>query len=160
MDNTGIMSGKGGSYLANNKMVNSESGAIMGSIDVCSANFMNVGGARIDSTNMTFCGARIFSDIFLTASIKKEHVILSLLNSENKDFKQYQIERSDDGITFETVASLSGSEVAKEAGVAFRYTDEHKVANNKVFYRMKVTNDDGSEKLLPAVEVGTIVATR
>lgn len=160
MDNTGIVTGKGGSLIANNKLVNSESGAIMGSIDICSANFMNVGGARIDSTNMSFCGARIFNDVFLTASIKKEHVILSLLNSENKDFQKYHIERSQDGVNFETVASLNGPDAAKEAGVAFRYTDDHRVTDSKVFYRMKVTNTDGSEKVLPAVEVGTIVATR
>lgn len=158
LDNTGMLSGNGGHLIANEKLVNSATGAIVGNIDVCSANFMNVDGARIDSTNMSFCGHRIFNEIYLTASIKKEHVILSLLNSENQKFAKYEIERSNDGQQFETVASLDGAEV-NEPGMAFRYNDAHQ-STDKVFYRMKVTGNDGSERVLPAVEVGTMISAR
>lgn len=158
MDNTGTLSGNGGHLIANTKLVNSNTGAILGKIDICSANFMNVGGARIDSTYLSFCGNRIFSEIFLTASIKKDHVILSLLNSENKNFKNYEVEKSMDGITYETVAMLNDGD-REDMAAPFRYKDAS-IDGGKAYYRMKITRNDGSEKVLPAVVVGTVLAGR
>jgi len=111
LDNVGTISGNGGQLIANNRFVNSQQGQIQGNIDVCSANFMNVDGGSIDSTFVSFCGARIFSEVFLTASIRKDHVVLSLLNSENKNYQKYEIEKSDDGDIYTTIASVEGKNI-------------------------------------------------
>lgn len=153
LDNVGTISGNGGQMIANSKFVNSKSGQIQGNIDVCSANFMNVDGGSIDSTFVSFCGARIFSEVYLTACIRKEQVVLSLLNSENKKFNKYEIEKSEDGVNFTTIASVEGSSI-DDASQAFRYSDLELTASSKVFYRMTLTNNDGSVKMIPAVEIG------
>jgi hypothetical protein len=160
LDNVGNITGNGGQLMSNNRFVNSKEGFIQGNIDVCSANFMNVDGGRIDSTLVSFCGARIFSEVYLTASIRKENITLSLLNSENKKFKTYEIEKSTDGLNFTTIASVEGTSI-EDPSKAFRYQDNELSASNKVYYRMKLTGDDGSVKMLPAVEVGSsIIAGR
>jgi hypothetical protein len=153
LDNVGNISGNGGQLIANAKFVNSKSGQIQGNIDVCSANFMNVDGGSIDSTFVSFCGARIFSEVYLTASIRKEQVVLSLLNSENKKFQKYEIEKSVDGLTFTTIASVEGNNI-EDVSKAFRYSDTDLSASSKVTYRMTLTNEDGSVKMIPAVEIG------
>lgn len=154
LDNTGTITGNGGQLIANNKFVNSKEGQIQGNIDVCSASFMNVDGGHIDSTFVSFCGARIFSEVYLTASIRKDQVILSLLNSENKNFQKYEIEKSEDGENFTTIASVEGGSI-EDASKAFRYSDVDLTASSKVTYRMTLTSADGSVKLIPAVEVGS-----
>ncbi|MCR9067139.1 MAG: hypothetical protein NXI00_24450, partial [Cytophagales bacterium] len=58
---------------------------------------------------------------------------------------------------FELVASIEGAE--QEPGEAFRYLAD-KAETEKVYFRMKLTNNDGSEKVIPAVEVGTVLASR
>ncbi len=153
LDNVGSISGNGGQLIANAKFVNSKSGQIQGNIDVCSANFMNVDGGSIDSTFVSFCGARIFSEVYLTASIRKEQVVLSLLNSENKKFQKYEIEKSVDGLNFTTIASVEGNSI-EDLSKAFRYSDTDLSASSKVTYRMTLTSEDGSVKMIPAVEIG------
>ncbi len=153
LDNVGIITGNGGQLIANNRFVNSKDGYIQGNIDVCSANFMNVDGGSIDSTFVSFCGARIFGEVYLTASIRKDNVTLSLLNSENKPFQKYEIEKSADGQNFTTVASVEGSTI-EDPSKPFRYQDTELTASNKTYYRIKLTNNDGSVKTLPAVELG------
>lgn len=154
LDNVGNITGNGGQLIANAKFVNSKSGQIQGNIDVCSANFMNVDGGSIDSTFVSFCGARIFSEVYLTASIRKEQVVLSLLNSENKKFQKYEIEKSIDGSNFTTIASVEGNSI-EDLSKAFRYSDTDLSASGKVTYRMTLTSEDGSVKMIPAVEIGT-----
>lgn len=154
LDNVGLVSGNGGHLIANNRFVNSQGGQIQGNLDVCSANFMNVDGGRIDSTFVSFCGARIFSEVYLTASIRKEQVVLSLLNSENKKFQKYEIEKSENGVDFATIASVDGNSI-EDLSKAFRYSDVTLSASNQVYYRIKLTNDDGSVKMVPAVEIGS-----
>lgn len=154
LDNVGTITGNGGQMIANSKFVNSKTGQIQGNIDVCSANFMNVDGGRIDSTFVSFCGARIFSEVYLTASIRKEQVVLSLLNSENKKFEKYEIEKSEDGLNYTTIASVEGSSI-KDASQAFRYSDLDLTASSKVYYRMTLTSTDGTVKMIPAVEIGS-----
>jgi hypothetical protein len=153
LDNVGNITGSGGQLIANAKFVNSKSGQIQGNIDVCSANFMNVDGGSIDSTFVSFCGARIFSEVYLTASIRKEQVVLNLLNSENKKFQKYEIEKSEDGLNYTTIASVEGASI-EDVSKAFRYSDTDLSASNKVTYRMTLTSEDGSVKMIPAVEIG------
>ncbi len=160
LDNVGTITGTGGQLIANTKLVNSKGGLIQGNLDVCSASFLNVDGGSIDSTYVSFCGARIFSEVFLTASIRKDHVVVSLLNSENKSFQKYDIEKSEDGTSFTTVASIEGSSIT-DVTKAFRYQDTDLSASSNVYYRMKLTNNDGSVNTLPAVQLGSsIIAGR
>ncbi|MDX2001932.1 MAG: hypothetical protein SFW35_05855 [Chitinophagales bacterium] len=158
LDNVGTISGNGGTLIANNKLVNSQSGIIEGNIDVCSSNFMNVDGGTLDSTNISFCGNRIFNSVFLTASLKKESVQLNLLNSADKKFKEYRVERSKDGINFEEIASVKGKDITNDS-TAFRYTDNEVLNTNNLYYRIKLIEDDGDEKMIPAVQIGNIYAT-
>ncbi len=61
LDNTGLLTGKGGDISANGKFVNSRTGSIKGNLDVCSNNFLNVEGGTIDMETTTFCGNPIFN---------------------------------------------------------------------------------------------------
>lgn len=61
LDNTGLLTGKGGDISANGKFVNSRTGSINGNMNVCSGNFLNVEGATVDVESTTFCGNPILS---------------------------------------------------------------------------------------------------
>lgn len=61
LDNTGLLTGKGGDISANGRFVNSRTGSIKGNLDVCSNNFLNVEGGSVDTENTTFCGNPILS---------------------------------------------------------------------------------------------------
>lgn len=61
LDNTGLLTGKGGDVSANGKFVNSRTGSIKGNLDVCSNNFLNVEGGTVDMETTTFCGNPIFN---------------------------------------------------------------------------------------------------
>lgn len=159
LDNVGTITGNGGNLIANQKLVNSKTGQIVGNVDVCSSNFMNVDGGQLDSANISFCGHRIFNNVFLTASLKKESVVLNLLNSQNKQYKEYTIEKSNDGVSFKTVATIKGDEI-KDQTTAFRYTDNELASSNTLYYRMKLVDATGAESVIPAVEVGNIVASK
>jgi hypothetical protein len=60
VDNTGLLTGKGGKISATGKFVNSRTGSIDGNMDVCSNNFLNVEGGSINTQIITFCGNPIF----------------------------------------------------------------------------------------------------
>lgn len=60
LDNTGLLTGKGGDYAANGKFINSRTGSIDGNLDVCSNNFLNVEGGSVNVQTTTFCGNPIF----------------------------------------------------------------------------------------------------
>ena len=61
LDNTGLLTGKGGDISANGKFVNSRTGTIKGNLDVCSNNFLNVEGGTVEMETTTFCGNPIFN---------------------------------------------------------------------------------------------------
>ena len=157
-DNIGIITGQGGSLMANEKFVNSQTGMLKGSIDVCSNNLMNVDGGTIDSTHLSFCGHRIFHSVYLSADIRNDNIVISLRNSENKDYKKYQVERSVDGINYEPIATVA-KDKSDELSLPFKYEDGDVLKSNSLFYRLKVTNEDNSETLIPSVEVGNILST-
>jgi len=158
VDNIGLITGQGGSLMANKKFVNSQTGMLKGSIDVCSNNFMNVDGGTIDSTHLGFCGHRIFNTVYLSADIKRDNIVLSLRNSENKDYNKFQVERSVDGINYELIATVNKKQL-DDLSLPFKYEDEEVVKSNSVFYRLKVTGNDNIESFIPAVEVGNILST-
>ena len=157
-DNIGLITGKGGNLISNKKLVNSQTGVIKGGIDICSNNFMNVDGGTIDSTHLSFCGHRIFSNAYLSADVRKENIVISVKNTETKDYKNYQVERSVDGINYETIAVLGKKDIS-DLSLPFQYLDEEVVKSNSVFYRVKLTNEENIETFIPAVEVGNILST-
>lgn len=159
IDNTGLITGNGGNLMANKKFVNSQTGAIKGNIDVCSNRFMNVDGGSLDSTRISFCGHRIFSNVFLSANIQKERIVLSLNNVQNKDYQHYQVERSVDGINFETIGAITKEDLPDEEAATIKFEDPQVLNSNSVFYRMKVTTADNKETLIPPVEVGKALST-
>lgn len=158
VDNIGLITGNGGSMIANRKFVNSQTGMLKGNIDVCSNNFMNVDGGTIDSTRLSFCGQRIFSNVYLSADIRKGNIVLSLRNSQSKDYKKFHVERSVDGINYELVATVAKDKL-NDLPLPFRYLDDEAVKGNSVFYRLRIINGDDSETFIPAVEVGNIPST-
>lgn len=157
-DNIGLITGTGGNLISNKKLVNSQTGVIKGGIDICSNNFMNVDGGTIDSTHLSFCGHRIFSNVYLSADIRKENIMISVKNTESKDYKNYQVERSVDGINYETIAVLGKKDIS-DLTIPFQYLDEEVVKSTSVFYRVKLTDEENTEIFIPAVEVGNILST-
>lgn len=157
-DNIGLITGQGGSLISNKKLVNSQTGAIKGSIDVCSNQFMNVDGGTIDSTHLSYCGHRIFRSVYLTADVRTDNIRLSIRNAESSAYEKYQVERSVDGINFETIATVKKNEIS-DLSLPFQYLDDEVVKSNSVFYRVKVTDTENTETFIPAVEVGNILST-
>jgi len=159
LDNTGIISGKAGNIISNIRFVNTAPGRITGSIDICSNDFSNVGGGTLDSTSVSFCGNRIFSSMFLTASIGSESIQLKLNNSHTAGFAEYQIEKSIDGENFQTIAHLRSADVKNNNGLV-TYQDNSKINSNTIYYRMKLVDGKGTESFVPAVEIGSIHASK
>lgn len=158
-DNIGLITGTGGNLISNKKIVNSQTGVIRGGIDICTGNFMNVDGGTIDSTHLSFCGHRIFRNVYLSADVRKENIMLSVKNAQSKDYKKYQVERSVDGISYETIAEVNKNEM-QDLSLPFQYLDEEVVKGSSVFYRVRVTSEDNSEIFIAPVEVGNILSTQ
>jgi hypothetical protein len=155
LDNTGIITGSKGNIMANARLVNSAPGKITGTTDICSNDFSNVGGGTVDSVTVSFCGNRIFSSMFLTASVKAEGIQLNLNNCSKANYNEYRIEKSTDGENYTAVAFLRGVDVKNNEG-PFIYQDNASVSTSSVFYRMKLIDAKGTERFIPAVEIGSI----
>lgn len=158
-DNIGLITGTGGNLISNKKLVNSQTGIIRGSIDICSTKFMNVDGGTIDSTHLSFCGHRIFRNIYLNADVRRENIILSVKNAESKDYKKYKVERSIDGISYEMIAEINRKDIT-DLSLPFQYLDEEVVKGSSVFYRVRVTDEENNEIFIAPVEVGNILSTK
>lgn len=156
-DNTGVLTGKSGQTMVNKRMVNSETGRISGTIDVCSNDFSNVGGARIDSLGVSFCGNKIFNATYLTASVKKDAIQINLNNSTATNVAEYEIEKSTDGSNYTKIASIKAAEIANNA-LPVNFSDNSPVNGNTVFYRMKLVHTNGNTSFVPAVEVGNVTS--
>jgi hypothetical protein len=128
---------------------------ISGSIDVCSNDFSNVGGARIDSLGVSFCGNKIFSATYLTASIKKDAIQINLNNSTATNVVEYEIEKSTDGNNYKKIASIKASEITS-SNQSVNFSDNSPINGSTVFYRMKLVDSEGKTKFVPAVEVGNV----
>ncbi|MDZ4846074.1 MAG: hypothetical protein SH857_11055 [Chitinophagales bacterium] len=158
-DNIGLITGQGGNLISNKKLVNSQTGVIKGGIDICSNSFMNVDGGTIDSTNLSFCGHRIFRNVYLSADVRKENIMISVKNAETKGYKDFQVERSVDGVNYETIAVIGKKDIS-DLSIPFQYLDEEVVKSNSVFYRVKLTNEENIETFIPPVEVGNILTSK
>ncbi len=158
VDNIGLITGNGGSLMANKKLVNSQTGSIRGNIDVCSANFLNVDGAMIDSTRLSFCGHRIFKQVYLSADIKSDNIQLSLKNSEAKNYKNIIIERSVDGNNYQEIANVNEKQL-KGNDDLFQFVDSEVVKSNSIHYRVKLTPLDKKEGKTQTVTVDNFLST-
>lgn len=158
MENLGLMTGDGGKFTASNKMINAQSGRITGNTDVCSNDFMNIDGARIDSNFISFCGTRIFNDVFLTTNVKSDNIILNLKNSEKLNAEKLDVERSTDGKEYEIIASLQKQDLLKDA-TGLKYVDNSLASGKVLQYRIKITNAEGEVKTLQAIDAAKIYGT-
>jgi hypothetical protein len=154
LDNTGSITGASGNIIANKRLVNTFPGKISGKVDICSNDFSNVGGGSIDSMNVSFCGNRIFSSMFLTASVTSESIQLNLKNAQLHKYKECRIEKSTDGEQFNTIASLFANEIKNNNGT-ITYQDKSSISASTLYYRMKLISADGTENFIPPVEVGS-----
>lgn len=159
MENLGLMTGNGGEYMASTKMINAQGGTITGNTDVCSNDFMNIDGGKIDSNYISFCGTRIFNDMFLTASVKSENIILNLKNSENLNAEKLEVERSTDGEEYKVIASLQKQDLLRDA-TGLKYVDNSLASGKVLKYRIKLTGADGEVKTLEAIEAAMIYGAR
>lgn len=155
LDNIGVITGDGGQFVANKKLINSQGGHLAGHIDLCANNLMNVDGGRLDSLNVSFCGNRIFNGMFLTANLGKEAIHLKLMNSDTEVYDTYEILRSTNGRDYEVVASIKGEE-AKDHG--FEFFDKDKIQSQFVYYKMNLLDQAGRLQQIPMIEVDNIFA--
>lgn len=153
-DNTGEIRGKGGKLMVNKRMVNADAGKITGTVDVCANDFSNFNNAGIDSLNVSFCGNKIFAPTYLTASINKDAIQVNLNNAKTTNVSEYQVEKSMDGQNFTKIATLKPTDIQEAKPLYF--SDNSKIENNTVFYRVKTIYNNGNTGFIPAVEVGNI----
>ena len=151
--NTGIITGDGGQFVANKKLINSQGGYLHGNIDLCANNLMNVDGGLLDSVNVSFCGNRIFNGMFLTADLSKEAIHLKLMNSDTEVYNTYKILRSTNGRDYEVIASIKGNDVEENG---FEFFDREKLQSQIVYYKMNLLDRTGHIHQLPMIEVDNI----
>jgi hypothetical protein len=155
-ENTGTIDGKWGSIMANARFVNIGPGNITGTTDVCSNNFSSMNGSSIDSTTVSFCGSRIFTSAYLTASIKTEGIQLKLHNTRHADNKEYLIEKSTDGSYYTAIdtVKIQNAEAMQQTGII--YTDTAPVINAAVLYRVKIIARSGAIKQIAPLEISNL----
>jgi hypothetical protein len=156
LDNTGTITGKLGNIIANKRFVNTSPGNISGSVDICSNDFSNMNGGTLDSMSVSFCGNRIFSSMYLTASVKQESIQLKLNNSEKSKYTEYRVEKSDDGENYTTIAHIRAVDVKNNENALVTYSDKSAINTGTIFYRMKLVDSKGTESFVPPVEIGSL----
>lgn len=157
LDNTGEINGTNGQVMVNKRMVNAVTGSIKGTIDICSNDFSNVGGAKIDSLNVSFCGNKIFNATYLTASVKRDVIEINLRNSKGSDIAAYEVEKSEDGKVYNKVATIDAKSITDNT-LPINFSDATKINGNTTYYRMKIIHKNGNFSYVPSVEVGNIQA--
>ncbi len=150
-DNLGEISGNKGYFISNKQFVNNATGTLKGNTDYCSNAFSSLNGAKLDSANISFCGNRIFTSTYLTASVKLQGIQINL-NNPSQSFSAYKIEKSSDGENYTTIATVKRNEI-KEPTETFRYNDPTPLKSDELFYRVSIVNTNGSEQMVPAVKV-------
>ena len=97
------------------------------------------GNNRID--NLSCDGDPIAVPVTLTAfdaTILTNKVQLSWESVNEVNLKEYQIEKSDDGISFTSVATKDANNA-----VAYSYTVDDSLSNHKQYYRLKLIDNNG-----------------
>ena len=76
--------------------------------------------------------------IDFTAEAKNESVVLKWYATYETSFKEFEIERSTDGVNFYKIGVLQGRNLA-----TYTYTDENLPSSSVVYYRLKMIDIDG-----------------
>lgn len=74
---------------------------------------------------------------------KKSQINWSTASEENNDY--FSIERSEDGIIFETVGKVQGAENSISR-INYQFTDENTPTDKTVYYRLRQTDKDGMSR--------------
>lgn len=77
-----------------------------------------------------------------TAVKKNESVLLNWYATYETNFKEYEIQRSTDGINFSSIGTVKGTNLSNYA-----FTDQHLPIGPVVYYRLKMIDIDGKYKL-------------
>ena len=76
--------------------------------------------------------------IDFTAEVKNESVIVKWFATYETNFKEYEIERSTDGVNFYKIAVMQARNLA-----SYSYTDEKLPSASVIYYRLKMIDIDG-----------------
>ena len=90
--------------------------------------------------------------VHFSARVKEEAVVLAWATAQEVDNEAFVVERSIDGIRFETVQRIAGkghSETRQE----YSYTDRYLSHAERVYYRLKQVDIDGAYTYSPVVTV-------
>lgn len=104
--------------------------------------YENGGGNRISFTmeTLTILPVRMLS---FTGKENNNTVLLNWLVTADSDPKNFEIQRSADGITYAAIASIKGTEGIHTANnIAYNYTDKSLPAS-RIYYRIKITDSNG-----------------
>ncbi|MBX2888917.1 MAG: T9SS type A sorting domain-containing protein [Ferruginibacter sp.] len=89
------------------------------------------------------CGSVLTANLIRFKAIKTDNMgTLSWSTIYEDDSLEYEIQRSDDGIHFFTLATIPSTQLSYSS---YNYTDPGALSNN-VFYRLKLVNKDGLYK--------------
>ena len=102
------------------------------------------------ASNCEGCGPLPVDLISFTGKMREEHVHLEWKTATEENNDYFTLERSEDGIRFEFLASISAKELSSQVQQYF-YIDERPVEGSN-YYRLSQTDIDGSSRF-----VGNIV---
>lgn len=83
-------------------------------------------------------GALPVTILDFTAELKNESVIVKWYATYETSFKEFEIERSTDGVSFYKIAAIQGRNLA-----TYSFTDENLPSASVVYYRLKMIDIDG-----------------
>lgn len=117
-----------------------------------------MGSASVITLNIIACGNPLTTD-FISFHAQKKGTQSNLVwttNSEEEPI-QYKVERSTDGLTYETIAVLPGTALSFDMN-QYAYTDAG-LPHASAFYRIRMTNGSGKEKMSKIIKLNEISAT-
>ena len=156
IENIGTISGNGGSLKVYNTIFNVFGGYIGGSLDICADKFSNTDGASIDSVSLSFCGNRIFTGTFLTASLHKNRIELNLVNLKLNKYKYFEVLRSTDNSSFKPIGKLKSKKLKKLGKFLFidkKYPNDEQT----IYYKVKmVAKKKKKKKEAPVISVSNV----
>jgi hypothetical protein len=121
---------------------------------VVSSNSISVSGL---SSFSSFTGTDVNNPLpvellYFDAIKENDYVLLEWETASEKDNDYFQIERSEDGITFDTIGKVSGAGNSK-VNTSYSFKDVETL-EAKTYYRLKQVDFDGDFEYSPVVSVG------
>ena len=116
----GILTGNGGVFRICNNAINTAGGHITGTLDFCDCNipgaspFNSGQSGTMDSAGITICGTALITPMAVTLSSfsaedEKSNVLLRWTTGSEQNTSHFEIQRSKDGRTFESIGKTKGS---------------------------------------------------